>query len=736
MNLSDNAKKIFETLYCFPGETISDTFKRVANEYGSTEEEIEFIYNLLAKGIWRPNSPVFFNAATSHKMFSACHIVGLDDSMDSIYDVLNVSRKIFQFGAGIGIPIGNLREKDAYIYEGNREQPPIGKSSGPLAFMKLFDACGESTKSGGRSRRAAILMSMPVWHPNIVDFIKCKEKDGTLSNMNISVNLTDDFIQAFKDNIPFQLKSPSNGEVINEINARKLWDILIDSAHATADPGVLFIDTINKYNLLKKKILVETPNPCGEIPLIPWSICSLSSINVHKFYQDGSYDFENLYKTAYKIAKMMDHTLDIMDYPDLRFKEISRKYRHIGLGMMGLADCFFEMNIPYDSAEGRTLAGKIMKTINTAVIEASADLAKENGPFFDYETFADDVYDIISLWVDDKKILDKVKKHGVRNAGYTTIAPTGTVALSCDCSYGMEPCFGLVFTKTIVETGEKINVVNPVFQRKFEKESWYTSDILEKIAANHGSLKGLRGIPKEVRDVFVIAHDIKYKDRVDMQAELQKYVSMAISSTLNLPAETTRDDVSEIYKYAYQKGLKGVTIYRDGSKKSQPISFSKEKMQVQSNFERPTSMPATVHTVETGNGKMYVTVSTHNGKPMEIFISMGKSGGLFNNFAEALGRTISIALQHGVPIDVIVKTLIGINSDRIAWTRLHESDKKPDQILSMPDGIAKLLQRFYSNGHGITREHNGELCTKCGTYSVIMIEGCATCSNCSESRCG
>lgn len=733
--LSDNAQKIFKTLYCLPGEEIDDTFRRVAEEFGTTKEEKEYVFGLLKDNIWRPNSPVLFNAGTNHKMFSACYVTGISDSMESIYDVANMARKIFQYGAGIGIPIGNLREKNADIYDGNKSKPPVGKSSGPISFMRLYDAVGETTKSGGRNRRAAILMAMPIWHPDIEEFIKCKEVDGTLRNMNISVNITDEFMQSFKDNISFQLRSPSNGEVVDEINARNLWDCIVDSAHKTADPGVLFIDTINRYNLLRSQYLIESPNPCGEIPLPPFSCCSLSSINLHKFCIPDGYDFETLYHTAYKIMKMMDHIIDIMDTPDFRFHDMAIKYRQVGVGVMGLADALYELNIPYDAVEGRTITTKMIKTITTACIEASADMAKELGKFHDYKEFEHDVLEIIPKWIDDPVVLEKVKKHGLRNSLFTTVPPTGTVAISCDASYGIEPCFGLAVTKTLSETGEKMNMINPVFQKKFEKEPWFTPDLLEKISQNKGSLKNLRGIPKEVRDVFVVAHDIKYKDRIDMQADIQKHISAAISSTINLPENTSRDDVSEIYRYAYTKGLKGVTIYRDGSKKSQPITFSKEKQQVQSNFVRPSKLQANVHVVETGNGKIYITISSYNGRAMEVFMSAGKSGQTFNTFCEALGRTISISLQHGVSVETIIKTMIGINSDRPVWTRFDEGDKKPVQILSIPDALAKLLQRYYSSEDNKEDQGLGEFCTKCGTWSVQFIEGCSVCTNCSESKC-
>jgi ribonucleoside-diphosphate reductase alpha chain len=1094
MSLSDMAKRIFADLYSFGDESIDDTFKRVSKEFGD-KESVKIAYDLMKKNIWRPNTPVFFNAGGKNKIFSACWVVDLHDSMDSIYDIANVARKIFQAGSGVGIPIGKLREASADIYEGQDKSDsniiPSGKSSGPISFMSLYDAVGATTKSGGRARRAAIMVDMPINHPDIMEFIECKSIDGVLSNMNISVAIDDAFMQAFKDNIPYPLVSPANG-VVKEVNARFLWDRLVDMAHATADPGVLFIDTINRFNPLKKIVKIDCTNPslragtkvitkdgiypieqlenksffvinqkgeyspakcflsgkgkelyeitlmggkkyystaehkwpvlndttyekrlttelksgdylpivkmntlgygirgdyddgfvigwnlgdgwitdrkdsgkrqygfifsdediangiynrvmkkitqitnkiynpskidgciefnttnndldnffmsygvdkkatglpssvwtttsedfrkglidglfssngyvdksgsrcvfcssnynlasdvsellgfygiktrlvestssnvsfpngksygrsytryavqlftsslmhfrtiftlsnirkntllwmkeslnkgnmiydnikivnitktdikedvwdisvyddthtfklshvitgnCGEQPLIPFTSCNLSSINVHKFCRDdGDFDIQALYETAYNVTKLMDNLIDNMVFPDERFKTNVLKYRPIGVGIMGLADALYELGLAYDSKEGQSFAGEIMKTVTTACIEASADLAKERGRFHNYELVEDDVLEIISQFIDNQEVIEKVKKYGLRNSQHTTIAPTGSIALSCDCSYGMEPAFGLVFQKTLVESGDTYILVNPIFKKKFEGESWYTPELIEKIVQNGGSLKGVRGVPKEVRDVFVVAHDIKPKDRIDMQAALQKHVSTAISSTTNLPKTATRDEVSELYRYAYQKGLKGITIYRDGSKKSQPISFSNKEKTTPSLFTRPSKLQANVHVIETGNGKMYVTVSTQNGRPVEIFLSIGKSGQVLNTFCEALGRTVSIALQNGVPLEAVTKTLEGINSDRPNWHRFEDTDKKPTQILSIPDAIAKLLVRYYMADKENINEVEGGLCPKCGKYTVIKIEGCATCTSCGESRCG
>lgn len=739
MSLSNNAQKIFKTLYSFQGETIDNTFERVAGEFANNNDDFKLGYTLQKENLWRPNTPVYLNAGTDHKIFSACFVAGLEDTMDSIYDVANVARKIFQRGAGIGIPIGNLRESEAYIYEGDNSKPPEGASSGPISFQYLYDAVAETTKSGGRSRRAAIMSSMPVYHPDIMNFIECKEVDGRLANMNISVCLTNNFMKALEDGTPYPLITPYDGSQKGTIDATDVWNKIVEMSWKTADPGVLFIDTINKYNPLKKHYLIETPNPCGEQPLIPFCCCNLSAINVTKFVSEdtdksGNHDYhwKNLYDTAYQVMNLMNNVIEKMDYPDPRFEEMSKKFRPVGIGIMGLADAMYMLNIKYDSVAGRNFAADVMRTITTACVEKSADLAKEYGSFHDYEEYRSDVEEIIAHLIDnDEKVMGKVREFGVHNSQHTTCMPTGTTAVSCDATYGIEPCFGLVFQKNLIN-GTIMLFVNPIFENRFKNELWYNDTFTEKIFANGGSLKGIHGIPKEVRDVFVVAHDIKIKDRVDTQAVLQNHCSTAISSTINLPEETTPEEISDLYKYAYSKGLKGVTIYRNGSKKSQPIKFRRES----ETFKRPTRLKAETFTLDTGNGKMYVTVSSTGTNPVEVFIQIGKSGQVLNTFSEALGRTISIALQNNVPLTSIIKTLMGINSDKPTWSRLDENDMKPVQILSVPDGLAQLLERYYLNDGKNGSEHIGEICPKCNQKSLMNIEGCSTCLNCGFSKCG
>ena len=461
----------------------------------------------------------------------------------------------------------------------------------------------------------------------------------------------------------------------------------------------------------------------------------MSAINLFKFVKkNGIFDWKKLYNTVKIVAKLMDNTIDVMAYPDPRFEENAIKYRPIGVGPMGLADALFALNLKYDGPDGRRFASDAMRTITTACVDTSTELAKVHGTFYNYDRYKEDMERILSKHIsgdsNEERVMTKVRKYGTRNSQFSTAMPTGTTALSCDASYGIEPMMGLVFKKNLI-SGGVMNIANPVFENKFKKAEWYSDTLLGKIAGNGGSLKGLHGIPKEVRDVFVVAHDIGYKSRIDMQSELQRRCSTAISSTINLDKDTEKGEVADLFRYAYEKGLKGVTVYRDGSKKGQPVSFFNGVVE---EFHRPNRMNAENFIVETGNGKMYVTISDDHGKPVEVFLFLGKSGQILNTFTEALGRVLSLALQSGVPISKLTKTLRGINSDSPVWHKFEPTDLKPVQILSIPDGVAKLLDKYYL---GVRDFSNGgssdQICPKCG-LNMMATEGCFSCS-CGYSKC-
>jgi len=473
-----------------------------------------------------------------------------------------------------------------------------------------------------------------------------------------------------------------------------------------------------------------------EQPLYPYGICQLSAINVGKFVniEKKEFNWDEFYETTRTITLLMDNMIDVAEYPDVRFKEMATKYRDIGIGIMGFSDALQMMGIPYTSKNGKNFGKKLIKMLTTACVDKSAELARDKGKFHDYDLFKNDVEEIIAKLTDnDEEIMKKVKKYGLRNARHTTIAPTGTTSLSCDASYGMEPCFGVIFKK-VLDGGKKMMFINPTFEKFYKNEEWYTKEMLEKIVENNGSLKGIKGIPKEVKDIFVVAHDINHKDRIDMQAAMQAHISSAISSTINLPESTTKEEISDLYNYAYISGCKGITIYRDGCRKDQPISFREDNKIKQ--FKRPKKLNASTYVVETGEGKMFTTISEYRGKPVELFLNVGKSGQNINTFSEAIGRLISIMLQKGIPVEDIIKSLIGINSDKPVWYRFEDTDQKPTQILSIPDGIAQLLSRYYIiNGKKGNGSNEMETCPECGQKGIISSEGCANCCLCGYSKC-
>jgi ribonucleoside-diphosphate reductase alpha chain len=514
----------------------------------------------------------------------------------------------------------------------------------------------------------------------------------------------------------------------------------VKSVSIIGNQDVFDIRTSKNHNFFANGILSHN---CGETPMVPWLSCNLAMINVAKFVkEDSAYDWAKLFETAYNLCGLMNNMLDKMDFPDERFKDRTLKYKPVGIGPAGLSDALFLLGLKYNGKDGRDFAEEVMRTITHGAVRKSVELARESEPFHNYDKHKDNVERIVESLIktdsEDDEVettLNLLKEYGTVNSVNTTAAPTGTTALSCDCSYGIEPSFGLVFGKNLI-TGEKIKIVNPIFEQKFKNEPWFTADTIEKIFANGGSLKNIRGIPKEVKDVFVVAHDIKPKDRIEMQACLQKRVSLAISSTINLPSHTSVEEVSEIYKLSYELGLKGVTVYRDGCKKNQPVVFKKEGQNVTSTFERPPSLPSMKHCIEMVDGKLYVDVVRYNDRIVELWLDYGKSGQDINGLLEALGKSLSTGFQHGVPKEAYIKQFEGIKGEYSSWFRFDPDDKKPVQLFSIPDAVAKLLKRFYTKNNGeLDSDDKYDMCPKCQTKSVIMAEGCSTCMSCGASQC-
>ena len=375
-----------------------------------------------------------------------------------------------------------------------------------------------------------------------------------------------------------------------------------------------------------------------------------------------------------------------MDFPDERFKVQTLRYRPIGVGIAGLSDAMFKLGLPYNNKEGKQFAEEVMRTITHGAIRQSIELAKIHGPFYQYDRAKTQAESIVYSWINsehDKEEVEKtmsmLKEHGIYNCTVTAAAPTGTTAISCDCSYGIEPCFGLVWEKTL-SSGDRMKFINPIFEEKYRVESWYTPDLIEKIYLNGGSLKNIRGVPKDVKEVFLVAHDVKAKDKLELQAAIQRRTSQGVSSTVNLPNSATVDDIKELYSYAHELGLKGITVYRDGCKKIQPVSFKKEGVEVISHFKRPTTLDAKKHCIELSEGKLYIDVVKHEGRIVEVWLDYGKSGQELNGLLEALGKSLSTGFQHGVPKEAYIKQFKGIKGEHPIWFRFEDGDKKPHQL--------------------------------------------------------
>ena len=493
-------------------------------------------------------------------------------------------------------------------------------------------------------------------------------------------------------------------------------DLIATCAHTCGDPGIAFLDRINRYDTVPSMGKIRTTNPCGEQPLHAYQSCDLGSINIAAHLDGSSIQWIELEKTVRAATRMLDGMLDAADFPTDDFKKLALQTRNIGLGIMGLADTLVSMNIPYDTPVAREVAGRIMGFVTSVAWDESKIIAGELQPF--------------PLW-HEKQNQERLEELWdinvpVRNSQVTTIAPTGTVSISCDCSSGMEPLFAIVYEKKISDTGDIMTFVHPEFEKKYGKEPWYNSKLINEIKRKGGTLQKIDGIPLEVKQLWKTAHDIGWQDRILMQAELQKWVTSSISSTVNLPNSATESDVYQILVYAYNQGLKGVTVYRDGSKSNQPITFGGAATEVR-RFQRPKRLTGFTERVKTGQGNMYVTINEWSGKPMECFLEIGKSGGNKKAEAEALGRLSSCIWQLGGNEKLLYDQLIGIAGKDIVW-----EEGRP--VLSIYDALAKVIWHEYLNPEREDLAAEFDECPQCkGRY--IHKEGCAECMDCGFSKC-
>lgn len=737
INLTSNSLKVLEKRYLKKNEegkvveTAEELFRRIARtiasadlKYGKSEDDValleEEFYAMVTSLDFLPNSPTLMNAGRRLGQLSACFVLPVEDSMESIFDAVKNTAIIHKSGGGTGFSFSNLRPSGDIV--GSTK----GISSGPISFMTVFDTATEAVKQGG-TRRGANMGILRVDHPDILNFITAKDNNARFNNFNISVAVTDEFMRAVKEDSEYDLINPRTKKVVRSLRAKEVFDQIITHAWKNGEPGIVFIDRINKSNPTPKIGQIESTNPCGEQPLLPFESCNLGSINLAMMVKDSTVDYQKMKRIVWKAVHFLDNVIDVNKYPLKKIDEVTKSNRKIGLGVMGWADMLIQMNIPYNSDEAIRLAEDVMGFIQREGKTASAALAEERGVFPNYEG----------------SIFDG--KMRLRNATVTTIAPTGTLSIIAACSSGIEPLFAVSFVRNVME-GTKLLEVNPYFEKIAKERGFWSRDLMERIA-DRGSLHDFSEIPEDVKAVFVTAHDITPMEHIAMQAAFQRYVDNAVSKTVNFSHNASPKDVEDAYMFAYKLNCKGVTVYRDGSREEQVLSTGKtrkdeaeptrsDRMKIVPR-KRPENIKGETRGMKTGCGNIYVTVNEdENGQVFELFTHMGKAGGCAASQAEAIGRLVSLALRSNIEPEVIISQLKGITCHEQTWTN-------GGKITSCSDAIAKALEKYLErgekgNGHG--GNGHGEVmrigqCPECGG-AVEHEGGCAVCRSCGFTKCG
>ncbi len=726
LELSENALTVLRKRYLKkdpqgkPIETPEKMFRRVAHHiaraeknYGADESRLaeieEIFYDLMTSFRFLPNSPTLMNAGRRLGQLAACFVLPVEDSMEGIFDALRNAALIHKSGGGTGFSFSRLRPKNSNVGSTG------GVASGPVSFMKIFNTATEQVKQGG-TRRGANMAILRVDHPDILEFIHCKASGRELNNFNISVAVTDAFMRAAAAGEDYDLLDPRDKRPVGRLNAAEVYAALVSQAWKTGDPGIIFLDRMNAANPTPELGEIESTNPCGEQPLLPLEACNLGSINLARFVRPGAgIDWDRLRETVIWSVRFLDDTIDMSRYPLPEITARVQGNRKVGLGVMGFADLLFELGIPYDSEEALQTADALMSFVQETAHAASEALAGERGVFPNWE----------------KSVYGKqgLKR---RNATLTTIAPTGTLSIIAGCSSGIEPLFALSFVRNVMDN-ERLLEVNPVFERVARERGFYRAELMDRIA-REGSIRHLEEIPEEVRRVFVTAHDISPEWHVRMQAAFQKHTDNAVSKTVNLPRQATVDDVRRVYDLAFELGCKGVTIYRDGSKENQVLSVGGAAGAPPAGvLERPETLFGFTTKIKTGYGHLYVTVTELDGRPFEVFATIGKSGRSTTAKTEAIGRLVSLALRSGVTVDKIVDQLKGICGE-------HPIFQNGGLVLSIPDAIARVLEKRYLTREGQPRigkteqSLGGEKCPECG-QKVSFEEGCLICRFCGYNKC-
>ncbi len=669
----DNFKKFLDNLNEL--QDSCENARRWADEFYDIMFNLEFL----------PNSPTLMNAGSTLQQLSACFVLPVEDDIKSIYSTLLEAAMIHKSGGGTGFSFSRLRPRNDNV------KTTKGIASGPISFMRVYNASTEEIKQGG-TRRGANMGILRVDHPDIIDFITSKKDDKTLTNFNISVAITDKFMQAVADDADFELVNPHSKETVKKVRASVIWNLLVENAWKNGDPGVIFIDRINEYNPTPALGDIESTNPCGEQPLLPYESCNLGSINLGKMVKNRKVNYERLAKVTSVAVRFLDNIIDMNKYPTPAIERLTKTNRKIGLGVMGFADMLAQLEIAYNSDAACDLAENIMSFIQSETRRASSALAVERGVFAAHK---DSIYDINSP---NFKGCD-IK---LRNAASTTVAPTGTISTIAGAWGGIEPYFALSYEKRVMD-GTVLREINPFLLATLKRNGFYRDEIIEKIK-NEGVLKNIKELPEYLRDVFITSHEIPYEWHIKIQAAFQKYCDNAVSKTINFSNSAAIGDIAQAYMMAYKMRLKGITVYRDGCKSEQVYhsgsgdknsaaalcaSAPKEGLKPQPKKRKtPQIADGTRIRKDTGCGMLYVHIYKDlDGKEIEVFADLGKAGGCPSAFTEGLGRLSSLALKHGASMQEIRDELIEIKCTK-------EKGLGPSYIASCLDGVGKAIHDY------------------------------------------
>jgi len=757
LNISENCLTVLRRRYLKKDkdgkviETPEEMFTRVSHYiaqadklYNASDAEIaetrKSFRDMIANFEFMPNSPTLMNAGRDLGQLSACFVLPIEDSMKSIFEAVKNTAMIHKSGGGTGFSFSRLRPKNSVV------RSTGGVSSGPVSFMKVFNAATQAVRQGG-TRRGANMGILRVDHPDISEFIKCKENDKEITNFNISVAITEDFMNKVIEDKEYDLINPHTKQAVASLKAKEVFDLIVDMAWKNGEPGIIFIDRINKDNPTPKSGDIESTNPCGEQPILPFESCNLGSINLSKVVSENGkkeVDWEKLKALVHRSVHFLDNVIDMNKFPLDEIEKTTKTNRKIGLGVMGWADMLIKLEISYNSEEAVKLAEEVMGFIDGEAKNKSRELAEKRASF---PSFNDSVF--------PEKGVGKR-----RNATLTTIAPTGTISIISNASSGIEPLFALSYYRNVMDN-DKLIEANPLFEEIAKRDGFYSRELMEKIA-DKGSVKDIDEVPEKYKKIFVTSHDIAPLWHIRMQAAFQKYTDNAVSKTVNFPHDATKDDVREVYMLAYKLGCKGVTIYRDKSREEQVLNINSKKTSDSSTEAtpeikesglkksvaprpRPVVTKGTTTKVTTGCGNLYITINVDDRDlPFEVFIQMGKAGGCAASQLEAIGRLVSLALRSGLENKRIVEQLRGIRCPSPSW-------EKSGRIFSCADAIARVLELRLGNGKMHHKEEEMErhsphtmiedklgnvvgVCPDCGA-ALRHEEGCIVCRSCGYSKC-